>query len=169
MPNFNTKTFTEFEILTAKTQNILKEELLKKSNICPLCGNELKNPVLDHQHLTKAETPGECGAGLIRGLLCRDCNAFEGRIENNSKRHGIKDLPNFLRNLADYLEAPNLPYLHSSESWRLKTPLGKAEYNKLIKLYCEKFNKSKDSVTKKYKYSKYWNKNLRNLQLLVAS
>lgn len=166
MKNFTTKTFkiSELTSLTQSAQNSLKSKLQESTHICPLCNNPLDRPVLDHQHALKSEIPGENGACLVRGLLCNSCNAYLGKLENNSKRFGIKDLPAFLRSAANYLESPNLPYIHSSETWRLKEPLGKAEYNKLIKEYCIKTGKSKDFAMRKFKYSKYYNENLRKLR-----
>ena len=170
MPNYKTKSYdiSECTPLTQKTQNILKEELIKESDICPLCGSKLVKPVLDHQHLTSKETIGISGAGLVRGVLCNACNSFLGKVENNSKRFTISKLPEFLRNAANYLEADNLPYIHSSETRRLKEPLKKSEYNRLIKSYCIKFNKTKDFAQKKFKYAKYYNKSLNNLRALAS-
>ena len=170
MANFSTRTYkaNELTALTAKTQTILKNELLYQTTLCPLCNSPLDRPVLDHQHALKSEIPGENGACLIRGLLCNNCNAFLGKIENNSRRFNIKNLPDFLRATANYLEADNMPYIHSSETWRLKEPLGKAEYNAMIKGYCAKTGKSKDYALKKFKYSKYYNKNLKELQKFLS-
>ena len=164
--NYKSKTFSlgDLEALTPKTQNDLKIQLLKESEICPLCQNKIEKPVLDHQHLTKSETLGENGGGLIRAVLCNNCNQMLGKIETNSKRFLIADLPKFLINAAKYLEQDNLPYIHSSETWRLKTPFSKSEYNKLIKQYCQKYNRTKEYATKKFKYNKYLNKNLRILK-----
>lgn len=164
--NYNTRTFKPRELtpLTQASQNTLKSELLERITICPLCNSPLSKPVLDHQHALKSEIPGVNGACLIRGLLCNNCNAFLGKIENNSKRFAIKNLPDFLRAAANYLEADNMPYIHSSETWRLKEPLKKSEYNAMIRKYCLKTGKSKDFAMKKFKYSKYWNENLKKLR-----
>lgn len=166
MPNFKTKSYelNELTPLTQSTQNALKANLIEECSICPLCGNELQKPVLDHQHLTNAETIGVNGAGLVRGVVCNQCNAFLGKLENNSKRFGIVDLPSFLINAAKYLQQDNLPYIHSSETRRLRVKFGKAEYNKLIKAYCLKTGKSKDYAIKKYPYNKYLTKTLKKLQ-----
>lgn len=164
--NFNTRTFKFQELtpLTQKTQNELKLKLQESVSICPLCNNPLDKPVLDHQHALKSEIPGENGACLVRGLICNNCNAYLGKIENNSKRFSIKNLPDFLRSVANYLESDNLPYIHSSETWRLKEPLAKSEYNAMIRNYCSKTGKSKDYAMRKFKYAKYYNKNLENLR-----
>jgi hypothetical protein len=92
-------------------ESIWKEQEYK----CAICKLEIDQAecCLDHQHNTKKETIGENGAGLIRGVLCRNCNSLEGKIWNNSKRYGkFAMLPTFLRNLADYLEKENYPLIH---------------------------------------------------------
>ena len=83
--------------------------------------------------MTSKEIIGENGAGLIRGLLCSNCNVFLGKIENASKRFGIKDLPSALQNIITYLTQDNLPFIHPNESKRLKIPFKKSDYNKLVK------------------------------------
>ena len=62
--------------------NEVKEILLERQNyICTLCGENLsevesRNICLDHSHVT----------GQIRDVLCRNCNAIEGRIWNFANR-----------------------------------------------------------------------------------
>lgn len=149
----------KFEILTAKTLKELKLSLLPCK--CPLCGKDLTiSDALDHQHMTSKEIPGENGAGLIRGLLCSNCNVFLGKIENNHKRYCVKDLIQWLRNCANYLEQPNLPYLHPKESFRLKEKISKSDYNKIVK--CLKQN-GKNKKIPKYPKNGYITKELKNL------
>lgn len=109
---------------------ILREQLIKEQNgICPICKNTLKNPVVDHQHKKKVK-----GTGLIRAVICNMCNTFISRSENNAPRHGIslEELPNVLRNMADYLEAEHLPLIHPTE--KPKEPkVSKRNFNILIK------------------------------------
>ena len=164
--NYKTKSYelNELQILTQKTQTSLKEQLLSKSNICALCECEIAKPVLDHQHMTSKEIIGQNGAGLVRGVLCNNCNQMLGKIESNSKRFQIKDLPKFLKNVSKYLVKDNLPYIHSNETKRLKTPLKKSEYNKMIKEYCILYNKTKEYALKKFKYNKFYNSTLTNLK-----
>lgn len=38
--------------------------LTKQRNLCALCGNAMKRPVVDHDHQT----------GEVRGILCHPCN-----------------------------------------------------------------------------------------------
>lgn len=117
-----------------------KKILKEQEGLCAICKTCLKNckgVSLDHQHKTKAEKIGVNGAGLVRGVLCRDCNVFEGKIWNNSKRYGKFDnLPEFLRNLADYLEKENYPYIHPKEKPPIQK-VSKRQYNKLVKAYKE--------------------------------
>ncbi len=110
----------------------LRKKLLSKCNgICPICQTFNEAPVLDHSHVKKVG-----GSGLVRGVICRNCNVFLGKMENNCKRYGIQpaDLPTVLRQVALYLERPHLLYRHPSE--KPKEPILKvASYNKLRKLY----------------------------------
>ena len=166
MPNFKTKTFKLSEIskLTANSAKLLKQQLLESNSKCPLCGNEIKKPVLDHQHMINSETIGENGAGLVRGVICDQCNAFLGKIENNSKRFGIQNLPEFLISAAKYLEADNLPYIHPNETKRLKEKCMKSDYNKFVKFYASNKNIDLNMVKAKFKYSKFYNANLEKLR-----
>ena len=60
----------------------LKLQLLEEQDyICPLCKIDMValtpfNICLDHDHET----------GLIRGVLCRNCNSMEGKIHNCIRR-----------------------------------------------------------------------------------
>ena len=168
--NYITKSYELEELtpLTANSQNQLKLDLLNKSNICPLCNNIIEKPVLDHQHMTSKETVGQNGAGLVRGVICNGCNSFLGKLENNSRRFMIKDLIKYLQNTIKYLQQDNLPYIHSTETYRIKETLKKSVYNKMIKAYILKSGKSREWVLKKYPYNKYLTKNLKNLQNSVS-
>lgn len=110
----------------------LRKFLLKKQmGTCPICTKHIQDPCLDHSHIKRIG-----GSGLIRGVLCRTCNVFIAKSENNCTRYGIKqrDLPSILRACADYLERPHLKYIHPSE--KPKEPrLKKQSYNKLFKAY----------------------------------
>jgi len=126
---------------------VLKEKLWSKNNKkCPLLGIELplESMVLDHIHKLKAEdiSPQK---GTIRNAIERRSNALEGKITNNWKRYFGSDeskhplpLPEFLRNLADYLEVcayfDGSYYVHPSE--KIKLPeVSKSNYNKLAREY----------------------------------
>jgi len=113
--------------------------LLKQGGMCPILKQVIppEEAVIDHQHKTKAENIGENGAGLIRGVLHRSTNALEGKIVNNFKRLGLHkyiNLPDFLRNLADYLEQRPTQFIHPSEKQKALL-LKKSSYNKLKKAY----------------------------------
>lgn len=163
--NYKTKTFTLNEIkpLTYSEMVTLRNKLLYKNPICPLCETKILKPVMDHQHITSKEVLGENGAGLIRGVICNNCNQLLGKIENNSKRFLIKDLPKFLENVVKYLEQDNLPFIHPTETKRLKIQVKKSEYNKAIKAFALKYNKTIEYTKNKYKYSKYLTKSLETL------
>lgn len=109
----------------------IREQILKKQKgICPICKNQITDPCLDHHHKKRIK-----GTGLVRGVLCRNCNSFLGKAENNARRCGIqnKDLPFILRNMADFLEKKSYPYIHPSEKLKEKK-LSKQNFNKLKKI-----------------------------------
>lgn len=163
--NYKTKTYliNELTPLSHSQMVKLKESLLRKNPYCPLCNEEIKKPVMDHQHITSKEVLGANGAGLIRGVICNNCNQLLGKIENNSKRFLIKDLPKFLENVVKYLEQDNLPYIHPLETKRLKIQVKKTDYNKAIKAFALKYNKTIQYTKNKFKYSKYLTKTLESL------
>jgi hypothetical protein len=126
--------------LRSKDISVYRDLIIKdQKGLCAICNELLPleggGVSLDHQHKTKSETIGVEGAGLIRGVLCRNCNVFEGKIWNNSKRYGkFKTLPQFLRAVADYHEKENYPYIHPSEAVQTKK-VSKRQYNLLVKAY----------------------------------
>jgi hypothetical protein len=116
--------------LTASDVPIYRRNILKmQKGYCPICMRPAHSPVLDHSHRKRIG-----GSGLIRGVLCRSCNVFLAKSENNSTRYGIssKELPNTLRAMAEYLEKPHMPYIHPSEKPR-EPKLTKISYNRLKK------------------------------------
>lgn len=75
--------------------DIRKEIAHEQHGLCCLCNTIISNPVLDHNHKT----------GLIRGVLCRGCNACLGTIENRIAMYGLTDedkLKVFLNNIIEY-------------------------------------------------------------------
>jgi len=122
----------------------LREALLKEQDgKCLICKREITdNGSLDHQHKKKLK-----GSGCIRAVLCRNCNAYLGKVENNSRRYCIdlSDLPSILRMIADYLERPHLNYIHPSEKPKKQT-LSKRCFNILAKTYTEKYPNRKPLV-----------------------
>ena len=116
--------------------------------VCPLLGVEIPfdKAVVDHQHKLKSEEPSVDGKGLCRNALDFRANSVEGKITNAWKRLFGRDtdnhpctLPEFLRNLADYLEAG--PYVHEGQVFVHPTEVKKApklkksSYNKVKKAY----------------------------------
>ena len=134
--------------LETKEIKEFREKLNKaQKNICPITKKPIQigNHVLDHQHMTKKEVLGENGAGLIRGVLDFRANSWEGKVVNSFKRYGLNkevDLIDALRNLAEYLEQDNLPYIHPNEKIKPKKLL-KRPFNKIKKMYSEKYPKRK--------------------------
>tara|TARA_Y100001937_G_C7135092_1_gene339507 strand:+ start:922 stop:1371 length:450 start_codon:yes stop_codon:yes gene_type:complete len=76
------------------------------TNKCPISRADMEDCVVDHSHAT----------GKIRGVLHRQSNVLLGKIENAWKRYVQKssaiELPQVLRNMADYLEKEDLDLLH---------------------------------------------------------
>lgn len=153
-----------------KEISLLKEKLHKKNNgICPLLDIEvpLEKMALDHIHKLKAEQPSP-QKGTVRNAIEFRANAMEGKITNNWKRYFGADesnhpisLPDFLRNLADYLEAgayedeDGMYYVHPTEVEKPKN-VSKRQYNKLKKVYDKRaqfpeYPKSK-KLTKKLEF-----------------
>jgi len=141
--------------LNQKDLKNLKRQLhIQQNNICPLLKKKvpLEQMVVDHKHKLKANPPGPNGDGLVRGAIEFRANALEGKISNNWKRYYGADetkhpitLPEYLRNLADYLENPPCEpkYIHPSEKPKVKK-LGKRVFNKIAKLYKEEYPRRKE-------------------------
>lgn len=122
----------------------LKELWLKEqNNTCPILKQEFENEsfVIDHLHCSAKEDPDEeTGKGFCRGAIHNCANVVEGKILKDFIRYGLLkyiSVPDFLRNLADYLESnkfhsENDIYIHSTEK-PLKPRLSKNSYNKLVK------------------------------------
>ncbi len=72
------------EIKTVQIQQLRDDLLKEQGGRCGICGcllDESSGISLDHQHMTKKETAGKDGAGLIRGVLCRACNVMENQYK----------------------------------------------------------------------------------------
>jgi hypothetical protein len=125
------KKITPKQLKTTEVATLRNELLEKQKGRCPICGGVIIDPVLDHSHKKRIG-----GSGLCRGVLDRNCNSYLGKAENNSKRFGIdpKNLPKYLRAMADYLDTPDLPYIHPSEKPK-RLRLQKSSYLKLKKAY----------------------------------
>jgi hypothetical protein len=73
--------------------------------ICPILQKPMKKTVVDHDHRT----------GEIRGVIDFNANNLLGVIERKFFSYcsgKAEDLPNVLRNIADFLERPRSGYLH---------------------------------------------------------
>lgn len=124
-----------------------------QSGICPLLNIKipLEKTSLDHKHKLKADDANHDNGGLVRGAIDFRANALEGKIVNGWKRlfgsdeftHPIT-LPNYLRNLADYLENPPCPqvYIHPDEVKDTRIKASKNDYNR-IKKFWNYFNYNK--------------------------
>lgn len=119
----------------AKIRNALSEE---QGNRCAICGKVLTDPVLDHQHrMNKQQTLGEDGAGQIRGVLCRECNALEGKIWNAMNRYAqpktVAERVEILEHIIEYWSRKPYEMIHPTERDRPQN-VSKRQYNKLAKL-----------------------------------
>lgn len=89
-----------------------KKQYKKQGEKCAVTGlpYDVKDCVFDHKHKLKREPlGGSRGLGLLRGVIGKNINTFEGKIWRLYKRFGLTDdlsLPDLLRNLADYIEKP---------------------------------------------------------------
>ena len=121
---------------------------------CPILKIKCKmsEMVLDHVHQSNARNLGDTDGGFIRGSIHRQANVMEGKISNSFIRCGLHKtditLPDFLRNLADYLEDDTITKrqcIHPSEKPKAKV-LKIGSFNKLSKAYSEKYLKRKELV-----------------------
>ena len=89
--------------------------------VCPILDQifPVSECVVDHMHRAKRTDPiGPRTGGLIRGVIHRQANTIEGKFVNAYRRYGLHkymDEPQFLRNLADYLERKHTNYIHPNE------------------------------------------------------
>lgn len=116
--------------LKAKEVKSLRTYIHKKQGLkCLICKKYTNKPVLDHHHKKRVK-----GTGQVRGVLCPTCNVFLAKSENNCKRYLIsnEELSAILRNMADYLDKKQYPYLHPSEAPPIPKLMVKS-YNKLKK------------------------------------
>lgn len=93
----------------------IRNQMLKKQNgICPLCRTPIPDDmaVLDHSHQH----------GYIRAVLCRNCNAMEGKVMNLANRAKRTGTPlEWLAALVEYETVHDIPqskfmhHLHKTE------------------------------------------------------
>lgn len=132
----------------------LKEEwYIEQKGMCPLLGQKIKfdKTVIDHDH----------DSGFCRGAIHFQANALEGKIKKAYYRtgcHKLVNLPDFLRNLADYLEQnkSSEKLIHPSEAPK-KPKLKLRSYNKVLRLHGEKTPKYTGNLTEPLKklFTKY--------------
>ena len=126
--------------LRASQVKFIRDALIEKqNNKCCLCTKELDMPTLDHSH-----SKYHNGDGKIRGVLCNTCNRLVGAIENNAVRNNIEfsELPDFLRELANYVSKEHFSIIHPSEV-KKEPPVSKRNYNLLKKEYIKSSKKAK--------------------------
>lgn len=128
---------------------LIRKQILEEQDYhCPLCGkhiNEDDRITLDHQHkYRKSDENGVDGNGLVRGVLCSECNALEGKIWNNSVRFlhqpSKEQRISWLKNLIKYYEKDPYLYVHPTEVQK-EPQLSKRNFNILKKQYKLKYNK----------------------------
>jgi hypothetical protein len=116
---------------TSTSVRLIRESLLKKSCICPICNKEIVNPVVDHQHKKKVR-----GTGRIRNNICSNCNVFIAKTENNCTRFKIaqEELPEVLKNISEYFGAQQYNIIHYTDKESRPT-LSKTIANKVLKYW----------------------------------
>ena len=147
----------DFDKLIQLTQASAKELRLKlhieQNEICPLLGIYIppEDTALDHKHKKKSDPCGPNGDGLVRGVISFRANSLEGKITNawrrqfgfDESKHPIS-LPNFLRNLANYLENPPVEQIYVHPTEKLKRPkLNKNQFNLVKRYWKEMYPKRK--------------------------
>lgn len=93
---------------------------------CPILGHVGLIPVVDHDHQT----------GRIRGILSAEGNALIGKIENFHRSRcvaGILELPEVLRNIADYLEQEQGP-LHPKGTLQVTKRFGRKPKSEQVEI-----------------------------------
>jgi hypothetical protein len=147
---FNTnKTYEPNFIWQAKSKTVkpIRDAYAnRQKNKCAICNKEINNPTLDHTHIKKVK-----GTGLIRNVLCSQCNTFLARVENNAARHSLQvsDLPDILRRMAEHLEDEK-KIIHPTEALPRKK-VGTREWNRVKKYYFKVYPKRK-TLPKRPKY-----------------
>lgn len=137
---------------------------LSQDKKCPVLNDEIdfKDTSLDHCHKLKSEKLGDEGKGLVRAVLHKEINSFEGKIHNQWKRTSLKNkykIQDVLKGLIkfyDMIEQGNLPieqkYIYTSEKpEEPKELFTKPMYNKLKKYYFKIFP-NRRKLPRKTKY-----------------
>ena len=146
---------------TSTSVRLIRESLLKKSCICPICNKEIVSPVLDHQHKKKVR-----GTGRIRNNICSNCNVFIAKTENNCTRFKIaqEELPEVLKNISEYFGAQQYNIIHYTDKESRPT-LSKTLANKVLKYWEYLYpGKKKLSYPKSGVLTKDWEEALKKLE-----
>lgn len=132
------------QLKTTEVTDLRNKILTEQGGKCALCNEvitEATGVSLDHQHKTSKEEIGADGAGLVRGVLCRACNVWEGKIWNNTQRYrqpkNVQDRIGMLSRLIQYYEKGTYNIVHHTEKAKEPT-VSKRNYNKLKKAYTGK-------------------------------
>lgn len=132
------------QLKSTEVADLRNEILLKQGGKCGLCNEPITDATgysLDHQHKTSKEILGDDGAGMIRGVLCRACNVWEGKIWNNTQRYrqpkNVQDRIGMLTSLIEYYQRGTYSVIHHTEKAKEPT-VSKRNYNKLKKAYVGK-------------------------------
>lgn len=129
------------QLKSSEVQSLRNEILEEQDGLCALCDEPITEATgvsLDHQHKRKADPIGVDGGGLVRGVLCRACNVWEGKIWNNTQRYrqpeSVQDRIDMLKKLIDYYKKGTYDIIHHTE--KEKEPVvSKRNYNRLKKEY----------------------------------
>lgn len=91
----NSEAKPQARIKATEVKALRQSMWLKQKGQCALCMLPLdpKDANLDHCHTS----------GHVRGVIHRGCNLMLGKVENNYKRFGIKDLKAVINNLIEYI------------------------------------------------------------------
>lgn len=127
-----------------------KKQYDEQNGICPILKQwvPFEDTVVDHLHGRKTDAAGFKNAHMIRGIIHNYANSCEGKMLGKFKRSGLASFitfPEFLRNLADYLDNPPLfgsGYVHPEGKPKMTT-IGKREFNRVIKYWSQAYPKRK--------------------------
>ena len=93
------------KLRTSQIKSVRALLLKKQNNTCPLCEGKIgtarskKRPALDHDHTT----------GIIRDVLCINCNGMEGKIWNLLRRMKKGEASPFFMRLSRFHILPSIP------------------------------------------------------------
>lgn len=134
-----------------KNLPLIKKQLVAKQNgVCPLCKRDITrfdsiNQCVDHDHDT----------GVIRAVLCRNCNGIEGKVRGLAIRCATKDgYEDWLKRLADYLilhRTPQTTWIHpthKNEAEKRMARNAKARRSYRVKVEAKSGGKAKTAIPK---------------------